>query len=71
MYDIVDSALAKENSLGWAGGDNSLIMRKDYLICLVLKVFIKEKEFHLTQGLHAHTLRLLVEYYLKKFNPTM
>ena len=44
------SALAKENSLGWARGDDSLMMHKDYLIHMTLKVFIIKKEILLTTG---------------------
>ena len=45
--DKAASVLAEENSLVWAGEDDSLITHKDYLAYSALKVFIKEKEFYL------------------------
>ena len=70
MYSEAALVLAKKNSLVSAGGDDSLIIHEDYLTCSVLKVFIKEKELCLQQGLHACEKGILVGYFLKRFNPT-
>ena len=62
--------LAEENSLAWAEGDDSLMTHEDYLICAALKVFIKEKEFYLQQGLYARETGIPVGYFLKRFDRT-
>ena len=46
-------------------------MHKDYLTYSALKVFVKEKEFYIQQGLHAHAPGLLVGHYLKMLDLTM
>ena len=59
-------ALAEER-----GGDNGLIMHKDFLMHSVMKVFIKDEGVQLQQGLHAHAPGLPVGYYIKRFNPAI
>ena len=64
------SKLVEENSLGWAGGDDSLMMHKDFSTCTALKVLIKEKELE-SQRLHTHVPGILAGYYVKRFDLTM
>ena len=64
MYGAAASALAEENSLGWAEGDNILITNEDYLMSLVLKVFIEKRNCTFNKD-HTHALELPVRCYLK------
>ena len=68
LHGEAASVLAEENSLTWTGGDNSLMTHIDYLTHAMLKIFIKEKEFYLQQGLHAHEIEIPAVYFLKRFN---
>ena len=41
MHGKAVSVLAEENSLRWAGEEKGLMAHKDFLVCSVMKLFIK------------------------------
>ena len=47
MHGKAMSILADENSFRQVGGEGSLIAHEDFLLCLVTKPFVKERELQL------------------------